>query len=287
MGIYDRDYSREDDAPSTFSGPRTAVGILIVLNVVVFIAVYLLQRGQNVPVPIVESLLLTADWFQHPWMIWQLVTYGFVHDWQSIQHVVFNMLGLFFFGRDIEQIYGKREFTLVYLAMLVFGALVWLVSMLAMQRQGVVLGASGAVMGMTVLFALHYPHRRVLFMGFLPLPAWVMAAMYVFFDLTANPARGGVAYQVHLAGSAFAVAYKYFGWRLSGIVPTDWLSLKAWRRPKLRVHREEPDEHGMDRVQQRVDQILAKWSSEGEESLTREERQFLEEASRRYQQRRQ
>ena len=57
-------------------------------------------------------------------MWWQFLTYGFVHDPFASQHIFFNMLVLFFLGRDVEQWYGTREFIRLYLVTLVFASVV-------------------------------------------------------------------------------------------------------------------------------------------------------------------
>jgi hypothetical protein len=93
---------------------------------------------------------------------------------------------------------------------------------------------------------------------------------------------GNVAYLAHLGGVGLAFLYWRSKWRLSSWIPDRMPRLRL-RRPSLRVHRP-VDEHSQ---QQRVDELLAKISSQGEASLTREERRVLEEASRRYQKRRQ
>jgi hypothetical protein len=85
-----------------------------------------------------------------------------------------------------------------------------------------------------------------------------------------------------LAGAAFAVVYYYTGWNLGRWLPSrfSWKALKP--RPKLRVHEPDREESFSDQV----DRILEKISREGEASLTAQERHLLEDASRRYQQRR-
>src|SRR6185312_8334084 len=101
-----------------------------------------------------------------------------------------------------------------------------------------------------------------------------------------------VAYEVHLSGALFAFIYRRTGWNLGRMLPRRFAS--GWRLPtstRLKVH-EPPadDEHEINRreenLSRRVDEILAKISTSGEASLTREERRILEDASRRYQQKR-
>src|SRR5262249_2124387 len=102
MGIYDREYIR-NERPSWFTG-LSVVGNLILLNVVVFVAEWLLGWQS------LEVLALTGDLLHEPWKFWELLTYGFLHNPNDLMHIVFNMLGLWFFGRDLEDFYGPKEF---------------------------------------------------------------------------------------------------------------------------------------------------------------------------------
>ncbi|HEX3869837.1 MAG TPA: rhomboid family intramembrane serine protease [Pirellulales bacterium] len=280
MGLYDRDYLREDDdRPGIgLGGPRSMVANLIIINVVIYVADVLLH-GSLGGVPGKPGLLsLKSDTLYEPWNLWQLLTYGFVHAPDDIRHIAFNMLGLFFFGREMETKYGRREFLWQYLAYVVFGGIVWL-ALSAFSNGGTVIGASGAVTGVLTLFVLNYPQRTILLFGILPVPAWLCLALYLFEDLYgASYSTSNVAYSVHLAGAALAFAYYRLGWNFERWVPANWSKFR-FRGPRLRVHRPPPTEQDM---KLRVDKILAKWSEKGEQSLTREERKTLEEASRRY-----
>ncbi len=114
--------------------------------------------------------------------------------------------------------------------------------------------------------------------------------------LGTQSSESDVAHWAHLGGAAFGFLYYKTGWNLFRLWPSGW-SARSFRipgrGPKLKVHREadETEEPADDylttgRIQQRVDELLEKISRSGEASLTAEERQFLAEASRRYQQQR-
>jgi membrane associated rhomboid family serine protease len=277
MGIYDRDYYQGDERSSWFAG-RSMVVNLILVNVAIFIADLLFDQQVS------ETLSLKSDLFQKPWQFWQLLTYGFVHDPNDLRHILFNMFGLWLFGSDVETIYGRAEFLRLYLVTIVLAGLAWVLSTLAADSSGVLLGASGGVMGMMMLFVMHFPRRIFYIWGILPLPAWALGVIYVFFDLMgAAHNTDNVAHVAHLTGAAFGFIYYRAHLNLGRLVPRrlSWSALR-WR-PKLRVH--DPDREAPD-LNQQVDQILEKISREGESSLTKGERRTLEEASRRYQRRR-
>jgi membrane associated rhomboid family serine protease len=279
MGIYDRTYYRDEESGSLLNG-RSMVFWLIVVNVVVFFLQSLLEGA---PVPYLE---LNSNLFREPWQCWRLVTYGFVHiaPW----HIIWNMLGLYFFGRPMEEIYGAREFLRIYLMLVIMSGLVWVLAEVAAGYQDLghtCIGASGAVMGVLILFVLHFPQQIIYFFGVIPVRAWVLGAIFLGVDIFgAMPqARNDhVAHTAHLAGALFAFLYYRFGWNLGRMIPTRWPRL---RRPtKLKLHDPEAEERQLAR---QVDAILEKISRDGEASLTKQERRTLEQASRRYQRRRQ
>lgn len=284
MGLYDRDYIRDDEQPGYFlGGQRSMVTTLILLNVGIFLADVLMDGRLS------EFLMLKPDLFQKPWNAWQLLTAGFAHDRENILHVGFNMFELWLFGRDVEVVYGKKEFLRVYLSLIVMSSLVWLISVVAAHRQAQtegLIGASGAVVGIIILFVCHFPRRIFNIWGVVPVPAWLVGSLCILQDFFggSNPSlRDNVAYVAHLAGAAFAYVYYSTGWNLGRWWPSR-LSLSALKpRPKLRVHDPEPEENLSDQV----DRILEKISRQGETSLTAQERRTLEDASRRYQKRRQ
>ncbi len=127
---------------------------------------------------------MNVDLLHAPWQFWRLVTYGFAHV--QLWHILWNMLGLYFFGKPIEEIYGPREFLRIYMMLLVMsGGWVWLA--LARGRLSdlghTCIGASGAVMGILILFVLHFPQQIIYFFGVFPVPAWLLGAIFVGFDI--------------------------------------------------------------------------------------------------------
>ena len=288
MGIYDRDYYRQEQPGSRWTAPRSAVAVLIAINVAVFVAeLFFSQEG------LAGRLSAHPATLTHPQYWWQLLTYGFVHDTDAPPHIIFNMLALWFLGRDVEAWYGTREFVRIYLVLLVFGSLVWCTVNYFdrnVDPEGVtLLGASGAVTGVVVLYALCFPRRTLLFMFVLPMPAWAVGILVVVADILGATGwvhnAGPIAYSVHLAGAALAFVYHHQQWnfgRLLGSVRWPWRGVRVGR-PRLRIHAPEDVESVPE---EEVDRILEKIHREGESHLTRKERRILEDASREYQRRR-
>jgi membrane associated rhomboid family serine protease len=300
MGIYDREYYREEQREErpgfNVHWPRTVIGSLVAINIAIYIVGQLLLPSlsdflaiHSAPNPkIPPEYWQWPETLMHPWLWWQLVAYGFAHA-SNPSHVAFNMLGLWFLGRDIETVYGKREFLRLYLTALFVGGLFWAVMSHAQGLQRTLCyGASGAVAAIVVLYACHFPRRTLLLFFVLPVPAWLCGVFLVLCDifgaLGGKESGGNVAYTVHLAGAAFALAYYKFHWNLGRL--TGWSSsLPRLRpRPKLQIH--DPEKEYAD-LSSEVDRILEKIHVQGEASLTRKERRTLEDASREFQRRRQ
>jgi membrane associated rhomboid family serine protease len=281
MGVYDRDYYRDEPRGMVLGGEMSATTTLILVNVVVFLVDVFTEWH------LIDYFGLGSDVVTHPQRFWQLLTCGFIHDTSSVRHVLFNMIALWFFGREVEGVYGKRLYVELYLSLLVLSALVWLgIHLLTDGSPAVLAGASGAVTGIMVLFVLHFPTRTILFWGVFPLPAWVLATVQLLQDIQGALARegaGNVAYSAHLGGAAFAFLFYRTGFRLGSLLPKRFSLGRLRPKPRLRVHSAEDDE---DDLARRLDRILDKINREGQDSLTKEERRTLERASRKYQQKR-
>jgi len=183
------------------------------------------------------------DTLAKPYNIFQTLTYAFAHSMSEFTHILFNMLVLFFFGRDVERVLGRGEFLRFYLLAAIFGGLVWCtIALLSGNTGGQVVGASGAIAAVVILFCFKFPHRQVLLFFVIPMPAWVLGVLFIGLDLAGTfghdvSGMKNVAYSVHLAGAAFGIIYVQAGWRLS-----NWLRMPGFlqsRGPRVRLH--DPD----------------------------------------------
>ncbi len=290
MGIYDREYFRPSSAGSI--GPiwrRSAVFNIVFICVLLYVLDWLFFSEDH---RLTAALCLTDEVLTAPWLWWRFVTYGFVHSPQPA-HIIFNMLQLVFLGPVIEARRGMREFWFLFVAMILCGGV--LHALINWGTNYRLVGASGGVVGVVLLFVLYHPHARLMIFPLpIEVPAWliglVLVAMNTFgaaYELGLIPGEGHsrVAFVVHLVGLIFAFLYFRFGWRLSSVV--DRFVMK---RPRLSIrwppapHEHEPDEGG-DVLDEEIDRILEKISQQGEGSLTRRERRVLMDAARRYRKR--
>lgn len=293
MGINDRDYVRRE-GPS-FLGAFVERGTICKWLVGANVAFFLVQilAGDA----FTDALLLNVDKVVFHGEVWRLLTYAFLHEPRDVFHILFNMLLLWWFGSDMEDLYGPREFLSFYLVSAVAGGLTFsLAHLLGFPGNDLCLGASGAVTAVLVLFAFHYPRRIIYVFMFLPVPIWLFVVGSVAYDayslLSSNGHAGVVAVAVHLGGAAFGYVYYKMNWRINSFVQGLWPSVTAWRRraarPHLRVYREErpepvraavasdPDE---DRITAEMDAVLEKISRVGRQNLTPDELDVLQRAS--------
>ena len=234
--------------------------------------------------------------------LWTPLTYMFVHG--SFWHLFFNMIGLFFFGPPLEERWGSTEFLKFYL-ICGFGA-----ALLSLFTPAVaILGASGAVFGVMLAYAMYWPDNPIYIWGILPVKAkWLIGFLVVFTLFSGIFGRGsGIAHLAHLGGFATAFLYLKSPW-----APSEWGPTRARsgsRRfgdspipeglKRLATLRRAPDRQTeedaavvrsarkIDRKQEEevldeIDRILDKISERGLGSLTADERRQLDEASRRF-----
>lgn len=219
-------------------------------------------------------------------MLWQVLTYTFLHG--GFLHLLGNMIGLLFFGSELEQRLGGRRFLLLYLGCGALGGLGWL--LLSAGDTAVCIGASAAVLGVIGTFAALYPTRRITLLVFYVLPVTLTARMLALITaggslLLMRSNAGGIAHSAHLAGGVAGYLYGLWidgvrmsprsSWRPDRVF-ADWKA--RLRRGRFRVMDSPADNTPVDWDD--VDRILIKIRAMGMGSLTVSERELLERASR-------
>lgn len=250
------------------------VRVLIIANV----AAYIWRLAY--PEQAAAFVLVPAYVLRQPWT---LVTYMFLHA--NFGHILFNMLGLFFFGPQVEQRLGGRRFLVLYFVSGLSGA----VASIALSPHAGVLGASAAVFGVFLAFAQFWPHAQVLIWGIIPVQARVLIIIMTVMSLLGGTTRvfePNVAHFAHLGGFIGGwLVLRWYGMRSrtarhrqlqTAPVPRPSsapspASVERWKHIALDklhpVNREE------------VEKVLGKAERLGAASLTIEEREFLDRIS--------
>lgn len=144
-----------------------------------------------------------------------LLTSVFSHA--DVGHLLANMVGLFFFGRQMCDVLGARRFLALYVGSGVFSSAAAVLEQQYANRVSFNLGASGAVNSITAMSILLFPRSTLLIFGIVPLPAWVAGSMFIFKDAYswATDRRDGIGHFAHLGGAFCGGAY-YFYLRRTG-----------------------------------------------------------------------
>lgn len=265
---------------SAFAFPRLTpwVGRLLVANAVVLLVL------QTVAPALLGGLSFDpARALERPWTF---VTYMFVHA--GLLHLAFNSLVLFFLGTAVEQRMGSRSFPLFYLVCGLGGA-VFSLALASLLDVRPFVGASGAVLGVAVAFAMYWPDAELMVFPFpFPIRARILVLALIAFDVVGALLPGdGIAHLAHLGGAL--VGYLYF--RFQGLprpaaavaVPRPIEPVVARRAaravepPPPRPRRAAPRDD--DPTGAEIDRVLDKISAQGIDSLTPDERRFLSDVS--------
>jgi len=275
MGVYDRDYYRPDNDQQAgppqvhFRFPQLTpvVKWLLIINISVFLLC----------IAIKPLGLLIYNWFSvdstsisTSLQPWRLISYQFLHDPTNAWHIILNMMGLYFLGPTLERFWHSKKFLVFYLCCGMAGGVLYLLLATAgIVGQGILIGASGAILGMLAACAILFPQFVVFFL-FFPVPIRVAAVILTFFHIanifigSAN-AGGDTA---HLAGMVVGAGYVYL-----------WPKWRNRTRNPLHTNDWEKKFRTYSQLQQEVDRILAKVNGQGIASLTNKEKKTLEEAT--------
>lgn len=267
-----------------------AIRLLITINVVVFLLEVL--GGSAVQSYLVGAFAFYPEWQTALFQPWRMITYTFLHagGW----HLIFNMLWLWWMGRAVEETLGPRSLTVIYFGAGIGGALL---DVLLAQIFGIVyvIGASGAVFGVMVAFAMIYPRMPIHLFLLPPVEARYIVAGMIALNILLLGGNDNTAQAVHLGGAAtgyLLMKYQRQGLHLGGLVePIErfWYRLKGiyskagggsgsrnknmYSVSDVEVLEEEDETE--------LDTILEKISREGYDGLTKEEKRKLFELSKR------
>ncbi len=242
------------------------VKALLILNVGVFFLTYFLTGAIAGYLGLVPKLVWSKL------MIWQLFTYMFLHG--GFWHILMNMFILWMFGSDLERAWGSREFLKYYI---ICGVGAGLFNVLLEPNSTIaIIGASGAIYGILVAFALMFPNRLVYLYFLFPIKVKYLviflAVMTLFLSMQGG--RGNIAHLAHLGG--LLVGYLYLKMNLQDKSLKSKFSQFMYRQKMEKAARNYQKEQ---KLMEEVDRILDKINKVGYDKLTRQEKKTLEDAS--------
>ena len=238
------------------------------------------------------------EWSFYPW---QLVSYQFMHG--SFTHILFNMFMLWMFGMEIEHIMGSKKFLLFYLLCGVgAGLLQILLSPALSDSLAPTIGASGAVYGVMIAFAMFFPDRYVFIYFLIPIKAKYLIAILVVFEFLSVNEPSVVAHLAHIGGAItgfiFLLLDKRNNFSFSNVMnsfkkSSSFNTQNKFRKPRFGSSADSDIEDAKfhdirdsakDEIivtQEEIDRILDKISQSGYQNLTEREKKILFEASKR------
>jgi membrane associated rhomboid family serine protease len=237
---------------------------LIVANIIVFFLQMTIPLMTNW-LALVPALLL-----ERPWTI---LTYMFAHSRAGFSHILFNMFALFLFGPRVEMKLGGTRFIRLYLISGIAGGLL----SLAFTPFVSIVGASGALFGVQLAFAKFFPRERIYIWGVIPVEARILVVIMTALSIFGGFSGGGnTAHFAHLGGYVGAWIYlalverslpsKQWEKKLAG-PPPGAIPVTGWQQVDLNM----VNQYNRDEVKR----ILDKITSDGEHSLSSQERVFL------------
>ncbi|HKJ32428.1 MAG TPA: rhomboid family intramembrane serine protease [Balneolales bacterium] len=264
-----------------------ALRTIITINVVVFLVQVLSGRAFD-NTYIVPYLGFVTSWKTALFQPWRIVTYMFLHA--TIWHILFNMLWLWWMGRAVEETLGSRLFIVIYFGSGIGGALIdVLVS--PFIGTSLVIGASGAVFGILVAFAVLYPRMPIQLILLPPIEARYVVAGLIAIEVLFLGSSDHVARVVHLGGAlaGYLIVKSYYkGYdynRLFYAFDGLWQRMKGPKVSHSAKNKHMKSVSNADVVdekdQSELDRILEKISKTGYEGLTDEEKRILFELSKR------
>src|SRR5882724_5216948 len=287
--LADRQYMRRDNAPTHWS----ITIVLLVFNILVFFLEY--SDGDRSRKWFEEYGALSLEGLKRGF-IWQFITFQFLHG--GLPHLVLNSLGLYFFGRPLEGMLGRRDFLKLYLFSGVLGGgLQALLGFIFPQIAGPMVGASAGICGLVAAFSVLAPDSQIYVWFVLPIRARyflpIMFGLTLLFLVTSivSSTESHVAHAAHLGGILGGMAYLKWLHGLSGprfswprfrralprreLVATRSARHSFWRKESSKPVDDLPPAEFISRE---VDPILDKISAHGIQSLTERERKILEAA---------
>lgn len=267
---------------SGYLGLPVAIRTLITINVAIFFLQLFFGNA------LINAFAFFPDWQTALFQPWRAFTYMFLHG--GAFHLIFNMLWLWWMGRSVEETLGPRTFSVIYLGAGLGGALLYIIAAPILGFNPVI-GASGAVYGIMVSFAMLYPKMPIMLFLLPPIQARYLVAGLIALDMLFLGAADGTARIVHLAGagigyllmrahtrgqdlSRWILPIEQFWYRVKG------LYTKQKSQPKNKNMYSVSDVEVIDETDQsELDEILEKISKKGYDGLTKEEKKKLFELS--------
>jgi membrane associated rhomboid family serine protease len=248
-----------------------AIKWLLIINVAAFLGPGVLNINLDF---LYRAFGLVPAYVFGKFFVWQPVTYMFLHV--GTWHILMNMFILWMFGSELERTWGSREFLKFYFTAGIGAGIVNFVFGVFNPETNLmpIIGASGAIYGILVAYAMLFPERYVYVYFLIPVKVKFLVIFLVIIEFLSTYRPDGIAHFAHLGGALVGFLYLKFDWRWK---LRKWFPGEIIRRLKIAQSAKKVQEE--TRMMEEVDAILDKISRVGYENLTRGEKKILEKAS--------
>lgn len=244
---------------------------LLIINVAAFLGPQVLNFNLDF---LFRTFGLVPAYVFGKFYVWQLFTYLFLHA--TTWHLLMNMFILWMFGSELERTWGSREFLKFYfVAGVGAGVFNFFFAVFNPATNFMpIIGASGAIYGILVAYAILFPERYVYVYFLIPVKVKYLVIFLVVIEFLSTYRADRIAHFAHLGGALVGFLYLKFDWRWK---LRKWSPGEIVRRVKIAQSTRKVQEE--TRMMEEVDSILDKINRVGYENLTRREKKILEKAS--------
>ena len=280
-----------NDIKEQFQKPNNALIKIILINVIVYLIdcilliVATISETPSIFLAVHDQQVLSNDWtvlLYHPWTA---VTYFFSHQTPLPFHILFNMLGLYWFGYIVQDLIGSRKLISLYVLGGLFAGLTYMLVtnyIPYFQHPGTLVGASGSVLAIVVGAATISPSYRMYLVLIGPVKISYLAMVYVFLSFIGTIGENAGGNVAHLGGALFGFVFITLlrqGTDLGKLLFTPWNFIRGIFDKSARIKVSYKGDGSGKLQQAEIDAILDKIHKSGYESLNKEEKRKLFDAS--------
>jgi len=192
-----------------YAKKKQAIEYIILANALVFFLTIIMPGVLGALMPLQPATL-----FSRPWT---LITSMFIHA--DLNHILFNMISLFFFGTYLEQVIGQKDFLKVYFLGGLAAGLMFAAISLTLgipDPRSIALGASGAISAVMGALIILRPNLTIYLYFLFPMPLWVWGIVFIIAESLYTPSMSGVAHSAHLGGILAGLIFGYYFKRKGG-----------------------------------------------------------------------
>jgi membrane associated rhomboid family serine protease len=273
-------------------GPLTpVVKKLLIINGAIFITQQI--AGLFYPGAMEQFFGLHHLGLTQEFKFWQILTYMFLHG--GWFHILFNLLGLWMFAGELEQIWGRSLFLRYYMFCGIgaglFIALMNYIMYARYQINPVTLGASGAIYGILLAYGWTWPNRQVLLYFVIPIKVKYLVVIFGLIEFfgtlsTATGTGGNISHIGHLGGLVSGLIFMIVRMRKTGTIQKDSSGMKdnivSRIMKKRRLIKKKKEIETRIQAKKIIDELLEKIARQGMSSLTQKEKTDLEWARKHY-----